>query len=322
VSAAACELTDVRVALRREPHTLLVDGVSLSASRGEIVGVVGETGAGKTLTMRALLGLLPGAVAATGTVALGDERAALDDVAAVRAWLGLRTSVVLQNPVGMLDPMLRVGRQLVEGVVRREIMREPEARWRARELLAAMGFEDTARVQRLYPHELSGGMAQRIVTAIGMMPRPEVLVLDEPTSALDANVRVEVLRLFRRIAVEEGTAVFLVSHDLGVVSHFCDAVAVMYAGRIVERGSTAQIVGAPSHPYTTALLESSSTLTAERRRPVATIGGAPPRPGQWPHGCVFAPRCPRRAALCDAERPQLVPRHERPVACHYPSAEA
>src|SRR5262249_2621717 len=154
----------------------------------------------------------------------------------------------------MLDPMQRIVRQLREGVVERKLATRAEADARGRELLGAMGFPDPDRVLSLYPHQLSGGMAQRGATALGMMPRPRVLVLDEPTSALDAHVRLEVLGLFRSLAQEAGTAVIMISHDLGLVNRFCDEVMVMYSGSIVERGATASLVRAPSHPYTAALL--------------------------------------------------------------------
>jgi oligopeptide/dipeptide ABC transporter ATP-binding protein len=301
--------------------TLLVDDVSLAVDGGAMLGIVGETGAGKTVTARALLGLLPTGLRAEGELVLGDTRTALGDVGALRALLGSQTSVVLQNPIGMLDPLMRVGPQLVEGVIRKKLATPVEARSRATSLLEQMGFTDVDRVMALYPHELSGGMAQRVVTAMGLMPRPRLLVLDEPTSALDANVRVEVLRLFSRLAAEEGTAVVLVSHDLGLVSHFCSTVSVIYAGRVVERGPTEAIVRRPAHPYTVALLDASATLMASRRVPLAAIGGAPPTPGRWPSGCVFAPRCPHARAQCRDERPDLTGASERQYACHFPRTQ-
>jgi oligopeptide/dipeptide ABC transporter ATP-binding protein len=313
----ACEVHDLRV--RARDGTLLVDRTDLELARGRIMGVVGETGAGKTLTMRAVLGLLPAGVQAEGSMRLGDgPSVSLRDRPRLHALLGTSTSVVLQNPVAMLDPLMRVGEQLVEGVVTKRLMSRAAARARAGALLARMGFEDAESLQALYPHELSGGMAQRAVTAMSMMPGPELLVLDEPTSALDAHVRVEVLKLFRALARDEGSAVFLVSHDLGLVAHFCDTLAVMYAGRVVEHGSTDEVLRAPAHPYTVALLESTTSLTRPPRVPLPVISGAPPAPGRWPGGCVFAPRCPRRTDRCQTDRPALEPRGDRAIACHYP----
>jgi oligopeptide/dipeptide ABC transporter ATP-binding protein len=312
-----CEVHELRVHTRAGRR--LVDRTDLDVARGNIMGIVGETGAGKTLTMRALLGLLPGGVRAEGQIRVGDGPSVqLEDRTGLHAFLGSKTSVVLQNPVGMLDPLMRVGDQLVEGVVARCLMTRAEARSRSHTLLAKMGFRDPEALQRMYPHELSGGMAQRAVTAMSMMPRPELLVLDEPTSALDANVRVEVLNLFRALARDEGSAVFLVSHDLGLVAHFCDTLGVMYAGRIVERGTTAEVLRAPAHPYTVALLESSASLDRPRRVPLPVIRGAPPAPGAWPEGCVFEPRCPRRAKDCRTHRPVLEQHNDQWVACHYP----
>ncbi|HZV74385.1 MAG TPA: ABC transporter ATP-binding protein [Conexibacter sp.] len=284
----------------------LVDGVSFTLAPGTITGVVGETGAGKTLTMRALLGLLPAGLRAAGSLALaGEGQLDLADGDGLRALLGRETSCVLQNPHSMLDPLQRIAKQLREGVVERRLATRAEADARARELLAAMGFADPDAVLPLYPHQLSGGMAQRVATALGMMPRPRVLVLDEPTSALDAHVRLEVLGLFRELARSSGTAVILISHDLGLVNRFCDELIVMYAGTIVERGETAAVVAAPRHPYTAALLDCSATFDAAPGEPMATVAGAPPPPARRPDGCPYVPRCPLAIARCHVERPRL-----------------
>jgi oligopeptide/dipeptide ABC transporter ATP-binding protein len=319
VSAVAFEMEDVRVAAVASdgPGVPLVDGVTLGLDAGEIVGIVGETGAGKTLTMRAILGLLPAGVHATGRIRIGGVTMALEEVLQVRSLLGRSTSVVLQNPVGMLDPLVRVGDQLIEGVVRLRLASKREAVERASGLLASMGFPDPGLVQRLYPHQLSGGMAQRVATAMGLMPRPRVLVLDEPTSALDANIRVEVMELFRRTAQEEGTGAFLVSHDLGVISHFCDRVAVMYAGRVVECGSTVSVLAEPAHPYTRALLACSVSLATPARTRLAIIEGAPPAPGRWPSGCPYRPRCPLAQEVCAQVRPPLASGASHGAACHF-----
>jgi oligopeptide/dipeptide ABC transporter ATP-binding protein len=325
MTGADCSVTELHVRVERAgATTTLIDGVDLSVRAGSIVGIVGETGAGKTVTMRALLGLLPPRVRASGALQVGNGPSIdVGDVRAVRALLGRETSIVLQNPVGMLDPLIRVGRQLTEGVVRKAGVDRATAAARATQLLTEMGFTDAEAVQRLHPHQLSGGMAQRVAIAMGMMPQPRLLVVDEPTSALDANVRVEVLKLFRTVAREEGTAVFLVSHDLGLVSHFCDAVAVMYAGRVVERGRTEAVLSSPQHPYTAALLECSATLDATPQEPLRAIAGAPPAPGHWPTGCVFAPRCPLAFDRCVAEEPRLEgPRDGQRAACHLKSAKA
>jgi oligopeptide/dipeptide ABC transporter ATP-binding protein len=296
----------------------LVEDVSLDVPVGHILGVVGETGAGKTLTMRAMIGLAAPELSVVGRLALpGGPELELADRDAVRRLLGDRLSVVLQNPLGMLDPLFRVGAQLVEGVCRKGRMTSAEAEARADRLLRAMGFAQPEAVRRLYPHELSGGMAQRVATAMAMMTSPSLLVLDEPTSALDASVRLEVMRLVRELTTEERTGVCLVSHDLGLVSHFADAVMVMYAGRVLEAGPTADVLRAPAHPYTRALIASSPSLDVPRRQPLKVIEGAPPPPGSWPAGCVFEPRCPRAAEPCRAERPSLAAVGAGRAACHY-----
>lgn len=289
---------------RTEP-VYLVERVDLDLSAGQLVGVVGETGAGKSVTMRALLGLLPSGVRAMGEMRIADRAFDLSNPTEVRSQLGRTTSVVLQDPVGMLDPLVRVGKQLVEGVTRVLGVPRDEARERALLLLSRMGFRDPEHVMKLFPHQLSGGMAQRVATAMGLMPRPQVLVLDEPTSALDANVRVEVMRLFQNTVKEERTGAFVVSHDLSLLSHFCDRIVVLYSGRVVEAGLTDDVLGRPMHPYTQALLASTVGLETPAKEILPIIAGQPPRPDARPPGCVFAPRCKHHVPVCDEGRPPL-----------------
>ena len=279
--------------------------MSFDVAAGELLGIVGETGAGKTLTVKSLLALLPTGMRARGTVSFGAaEPIDLARPEALRAARGRDIGIVLQNPVAMFDPLVKLRHQLVEGVVRRDLLSKRDALARARELVSAMGFDEPDVVLELYPHELSGGMAQRMGIAMALMPRPKVVVTDEPTSALDAHLRIEVLSLLSSIARDEGTAVIVVSHDLGLVSHFCTVLTVMYAGRVVEQGETGGVLHNPQHPYTLALRECSTALDAEPRRPLRVIAGSPPAPGSWPSGCVFAPRCPLVFDRCIAERPR------------------
>jgi len=297
--------------------TILVQKVTLSVRRGHVIGIVGETGAGKTLSMRALLGLLPWGTAATGRLDLGTGTTLdLSRAHEVRKLLGRETSIVFQNPVAMFDPLMRVGRQLQEGVLELRLVERHQALGRMRELLVKMGFEDPDAIGQLYPHQLSGGMSQRIATAMALMPRPKLLVVDEPTSALDANVRSDVLALFRQLAEQERAAIFLVSHDLGLVSHFCDTIAVMYCGRIVESGPAQKVLSHPEHPYTAALMRCSATLSAKPREQLPVIRGVAPQPGSWPSGCVFEPRCPFAFGRCVEERPILRDIGGRSAACH------
>lgn len=318
MSAPALYVSDLRVVMNRgqSDGTPIVHGVDLSLAPGELMGVVGETGAGKTLTMKALLGLLPPRLQATGTLAIaGSPPTALTESGWLAGRRGRDIGVVLQNPAGAFNPLVRIKHQLTEGVVQHRLASRPEARARALELLDAMGFDDAEALLELYPHQLSGGMNQRVAIAMALMPRPGVLIADEPTSALDAHLRVDVLRLLRRAASDQGTAVLLVSHDLGLVSHFSDSIAVMYAGRVVERGPSSLILSAPQHPYTDVLLRCSPTLVAQPRAQLAVISGAPPAPGELPPGCPFEPRCPCAFERCRETLP-ILDEGERSAACH------
>jgi oligopeptide/dipeptide ABC transporter ATP-binding protein len=318
--SVALALSALRVELPRRSETLtLVDEVSLSVAAGEVLGIVGETGAGKTLTTKAVLGLLPRSMRASGTLAVGDrEPVALSDAAGLHPLRGRDIGLVQQNPMATFDPLFRLGAQLTEGVVRRKLLSRADARERAHQLLSQLGFRDPAATLDLYPHQLSGGMSQRMAIAMALMPRPSVIIADEPTSALDAHLRIDVLRLLRSVGSEQGAGIVLVSHDLGLVSHFCDTVAVIYAGRIVERGPIQAVLREPAHPYTVALLACSPALDAPPRRPLRAIGGTPPAPTAWPPGCVFAPRCPRAAERCHVEPPALTDHGGRIAACHFP----
>jgi peptide/nickel transport system ATP-binding protein len=286
----------------------IIDDVSFRIRAGQVLGIVGETGAGKTLTVRGMLGLLPPGIEAAGTLRLGGGSGIdLADALAVRGLLGRELTCVLQNPYSMLDPRQRLGRQLVEGAVVTGRLGRADAQARALDLLARMGFRAPHTVLRLYPHQLSGGMAQRVACAMGLMPRPRLLLLDEPTSALDAGVRLDVLSLFRRLAQEERAGVLMVSHDLGSVRRFCERTLVMYAGRVAEVGPTSEVTGRPLHPYTTALLRSSATFDVPPRQALSVVPGAPPAPGARPPGCAFGPRCPEVISRCREELPGLLP---------------
>jgi oligopeptide/dipeptide ABC transporter ATP-binding protein len=305
------------VRMGREGRVVLVEDVSLTVGRGQVLAIVGETGAGKTLTVRALSGLLPRGLLGAGSVRFGNGLGAdLSSVRSMRAMRGREIAFVMQDAMGSFDPLIRVKRQLIEGVTRRGELDKRRAYERASSLLGAMGFADARAVMELFPNQLSGGMAQRLAVAMAMMPSPLVLAVDEPTSSLDAHVRIEVLSLLRSTARERGSAVLLISHDLGIVSRFADFVSVMYAGRLVEHGPTDQVLANPQHPYTTALLACSPSVTATARAELPVIPGSPPTPGDWPSGCVFAPRCTRAFDRCIAERPTLRTTGVRSAACH------
>lgn len=308
---------DVAAERRSGERVRLVADLNLGVAPREVRGIVGETGAGKTLSMKALLGLLPSGVRATGTLTLGNAPALdLATPSALAARRGRDIGVVLQNPLGSFDPLIRVKHQLIEGVLRHKLMQPTEARARAVALLTAMGFSDASTVLDLYPHQLSGGMSQRLAIAMALMSQPSVLIADEPTSALDAHLRVEALQLLGRAASDQGAAVLLVSHDLGLVSHFSHTITVMYAGRVVEEGPTSEVLSNPQHPYTVALLRCSPALDGEPRVPLPVIAGAPPLAGERPCGCPFVPRCPHAFSRCHDERPVLLATGQGSAACH------
>lgn len=318
-SATALEVENLNVYARGSRGTeplQLVEDVDFRVSVGGVLGVVGETGAGKTMTIRATLGLLPRGVFAEGSIRLGDDHVAVSSDRTLGPYLGRSTGIVLQNPFDMLDPLMRTGGQMAEGVLRAGLMSKREARDRASHLLSMMGFDDPSRVLSLYPSELSGGMAQRVSIALALMPGPLVVAVDEPTSALDAQSRLEVLGLIRTLCAAEGTAVIFVSHDLDLVGRVCEEVAVMYAGRVIEHGNTATVMGHPTHPYTKSLMNCVPTVESPPRAPMPVIPGSPPPPGSWPGGCRFEPRCPHASDRAVSERPELRPVLGRDVACH------
>jgi oligopeptide/dipeptide ABC transporter ATP-binding protein len=281
-----------------------VDGVSFRVGSGEIVGLVGESGAGKSLTSEAILRLIrcpPGRI--TGEVRFhGRDLLTLDEAALARI-RGKDIAMIFQNPAGSLNPVFRVGDQLHEAMALH--LAEPRRTLRARavELLARVGIPAAGTRVRDYPHQFSGGMAQRVMIGMGISCTPSLLIADEPTTALDVTIQAQVLALIRRLARETGAAVLLVSHDLGIISQMCDRVIVMYAGRVVEEAAIGTIFHAPSHPYTRALIECLPRLEGTER--LGTIAGVMPGLRALPPGCRFHPRCPVAEPRCAVEVPSL-----------------
>jgi peptide/nickel transport system permease protein len=295
----------------RSGQTLVVDSVSFDVFPGETVGLVGESGCGKTLTALAVLRLLPGSLAVAG----GQARWAGRDLLQMpdRAFDALRGSAlayVSQEPQASLDPSFTVGSQLAEVIRRHDRVPRSAARARAVALLRQVELPDPDRSARAYPHELSGGMAQRVALALALAGRPDLLIADEPTTALDVTVQAEMLALLRRLARETGMAVLLITHDWGVVADVCDRTIVMYAGQIVERGGVQDLFERPLHPYTLGLLRSHPSL-ARAGQPIAALPGRVALPGAWPTGCRFAPRC---GFADDACRAGPIPLTERSVS--------
>lgn len=296
-----------------------VHEVSLAVERGECLAVVGESGSGKSQLFLGSLGLLAARGTTRGTVRYAGRDLLGEGPAALREVLGTRVAVVFQDPMNALTPHLTIGRQLAEVVLERGLLDADAARARSLEVLRSVRMPDAEARLRQYPHELSGGQRQRAAIAMALMTRPELIVADEPTTALDVTVQAQVLEVLRA-ARDGGLALVLITHDLGAVAGIADRVAVMYAGRIVECASVREIFAAPAHPYTAALLASVPRLNAPLGGALAGIAGQPPRAGEVPAGCAFAPRCASASATCRAERPDLRAAAGRSVACHAPLA--
>jgi peptide/nickel transport system ATP-binding protein/oligopeptide transport system ATP-binding protein len=271
-----------------------VDGVSFTLDRGRTLALVGESGCGKSLTSLALLRLIPspGRVEKASTIRLGDTDVLALEGEALRRIRGRRIGMVFQDPMTSLNPVFTVGDQIAEGVRAHFDVSRAEARRRALRLLQEVGIPDPAARLDAYPHQLSGGMRQRVMIAIALSAEPEILVADEPTTALDVTVQAQILEVLDRLRDSHGMAVLLITHDLGIVAGRADRVAVMYAGQIVEEAPTASLFARPSHPYTQGLFASIPRLTGPVER-LSPIGGSVPRPGAWPGGCRFRPRCPK-----------------------------
>ncbi|MDR7222062.1 peptide/nickel transport system ATP-binding protein [Aminobacter aminovorans] len=299
----------------RQRSLVAVDDVSFSIGQGEILGVVGESGAGKSLTGSALIGLLqpPGRIAG-GTVHLSGQR--IDDLpqAEQRKLRGRHIGAIFQDPLTSLDPLFTVGRQLTETIRAHHPGNAETARAKALQLLREVGIADPENRFSQYPHQFSGGMRQRIVIALALAGEPELIIADEPTTALDVSVQAQIIGLLKRLAATRGTAIMLVTHDMGVIAETADRVAVMYAGRVVEIGPVDEVIHRPRHPYTAGLMGSIPSLNRKADR-LAQIDGSMPRLGSWPEGCAFNPRCPKAGDRCRSELPRLADAGGTSAAC-------
>jgi oligopeptide/dipeptide ABC transporter ATP-binding protein len=286
---ALLSVRDLRIEIGTKDGSFeVVTGATLHARRGEVIAVVGESGSGKSLTLRAIAGLLPpGITVGGGEVEVdGIEVTAADEATLLRLRGGV-VGMIFQEPMTALNPTMRIGAQIAEAARSHSKASRVEARARAVELLGQMGFTEPERRYRLYPHELSGGMRQRVVIAIALAGDPSLLLCDEPTTALDATVTMKVLDLIVGLASELDIGIVIVTHDLGVAARVCDRIVVMYAGRMVEEGPSAEVLGRPRHPYTLALLQAVPTRDSTIAH-LKEIPGTPPSAGE---GCPFAPRC-------------------------------
>jgi len=296
-----------------------VRDVSLAVRAGECLGIVGESGAGKTQAFMAVMGLLASNARTGGSVRFeGEEILGLAPDALNRV-RGSKLTMIFQDPMTSLTPHLKVGVQLAEVLVRHRGASWADAQRAALRALERVHVPAPARRLKQYPHELSGGMRQRVMIAMSLMCEPALLIADEPTSALDVTVQAQIVELLRALRLDSGLSIALISHDFGVVAGLADRVAVMYAGRIVESAHTALLLRGPRHPYTDLLLKCVPNLRAPRGARMPSLPGQPPAASAASRGCAFAPRCPRASDLCRAERPLLRGiEPESEVACHHP----
>jgi oligopeptide transport system ATP-binding protein len=315
---------DLSVAFTQRNATIpAVRQVSLSVAARECVGIVGESGSGKTQVFMAVMGLLAVNAAAEGRVRFEDEELLGSPPARLNRIRGSKLTMIFQDPMTSLTPHLKIGKQLAEVLVCHSGMPWSEARIAARRMLERVGVPEQQRRMNQYPHELSGGLRQRVMIAMSLLCGPMLVIADEPTTALDVTVQAQIIELLRGMREELGMALVLISHDLGVVAGLADRILVMYAGRIVESAASADIFASALHPYTAELLKCIPSLSGPRLTRLPTIPGQPPRPGDAIEGCAFAPRCPRAAPRCRVERPLLgeVGDGAAPMrrgACHFP----
>ncbi|MEY2619815.1 MAG: putative type dipeptide/oligopeptide transport system, ATP-binding component [Pseudomonadota bacterium] len=292
-----------------------LDGISFDIAPGEVLGVVGESGAGKSLTGASIIGLLepPGRIA-SGEILLEGQRIDHLPHQAMRHIRGRKIGAIFQDPLTSLNPLYTVGRQLTETIRAHLPVDADEARRRAIALLEDTGIPAAAERIDHYPHQFSGGMRQRVVIALALAAEPQLIVADEPTTALDVSIQAQIIQLLKRICRERGAAVMLITHDMGVIAETCDRVAVMYAGRIAEIGPVHDVINQPAHPYTAGLMAAIPDITEERER-LNQIDGAMPRLNAIPAGCAYNPRCPRALDRCTSQRPELLPAGATRAAC-------
>jgi peptide/nickel transport system ATP-binding protein len=299
------EVVDMSVRfVNRDIDVLVVDGVSFSLAAGEVLCLLGESGSGKTVTMRALLRLLPPHARIGGRVRLSGHDITAMTERQLEAVRGPVAAMIFQEPMTALDPVFTIGTQIAETIVAHDRVSWREARKRALDLLEMVQIPSAARRLDAYPHELSGGLRQRAMIALALSCRPALLLADEPTTALDATVQIQILLLLRSLQQELGMATIFVTHDIGVACEVADRIAVMYGGRFVETGPVSEVIASPAHPYTAGLLRSTVHADSRGAR-LASILGYPPDLTDMPPGCGFGPRCQYHQADCDAAVPEL-----------------
>jgi peptide/nickel transport system ATP-binding protein len=317
-TAAGAAVEVAGLSVHAGPLTLVHD-ISFAIEAGERVGLIGESGCGKSLTALSLMGLLAEGLEASGSARLGGVEVVGLPERAHAALRGTAAAMVFQEPMSALNPLMRVGAQVAEAITLHSAVGDRAAQERAIELLAHVELPDPAVTARAYPFQLSGGQRQRVMLAIALATGPSLLICDEPTTALDVTVQARMLALIDRLVDEEGAALLFITHDLAVMASLCDRVIVMYGGRVVEDGEAGEVLGAPRHPYTAGLVAASAaTATAPPGERLPTIVGSVPPAGRFPSGCVFRNRCPRADGSCEAipALVELAPGHH--AACVHP----
>ena len=293
-----------------------VDGVDFTIQSGEILGIVGESGCGKSVTSLSILGLLSenAEIGAQSRILFEGENLLELTEKQMCAMRGKAISMIFQDPMTSLNPMQTIGHQLAEAAILHRCVSKKQAREDALRMLQKVGIPSPEQRLNEYPHQLSGGMKQRVMIAMAMMCEPKLLIADEPTTALDVTIQAQILKLMKSLQRETGTAVMLITHDMGVVAYMSDAILVMYAGRVVEYGSADRIFNRPIHPYAIGLLNSRPRLDKDVQK-LYTIEGTVPNQYDMPEGCKFAPRCPYATEQCHREEPRLLPDKEGAVRC-------
>lgn len=303
MSAPVLEIRDLTVTFATPLGPLsAVRGIDLDVHAGEMLAVVGESGSGKSVSFLAAMGLLPKTATVTGSVVLDGRQLVGASSKELRAVRGQLMSMIFQDPLSALNPVHRVGDQIAEMLQAHQKLSDKAAKARSVDLLEIVGIPQPGDRALQYPHEFSGGMRQRVVIAIAIANSPKVLIADEPTTALDVTVQAQILEVIQKVQKQFGTAVVLITHDLGVVARVCERVNVMYAGRVVERAEIGNIFDAPTHPYTRGLLASLPQVGVDRLSPIA---GFPPNMLRPPAGCAFRARCPHAIAKCEENLPTL-----------------
>ncbi|MGY4310027.1 peptide/nickel transport system ATP-binding protein [Bradyrhizobium sp. USDA 4369] len=317
MTAPVLSVRNLQVEFETRRGTLrAIDSVSYDIAKGEVLGVVGESGAGKSVTGLAVIGLIdpPGRISG-GEILLSGLRIDNLPPEEMRKVRGKRIGMIFQDPLTSLNPLYRVGDQIIETIKTHTNLTDQQARKRAIDLLAEVGIPAPEKRIDGYPHEFSGGMRQRVVIALALCAEPELIIADEPTTALDVSVQAQIISLIKRLGRDHGTAVMLVTHDMGVIAETCDRVAVMYAGRVAEIGPVQEVIKNPLHPYAKGLMGAIPTLAGEDKR-LVQIPGAMPRLSAIPQGCSFNPRCSSAFDRCRIDRPEPLRQGTQAVACH------